>query len=73
MARLRKVLRQHTRRARRVEGFVRRIVVGGLALVTGLWILALFEFLTAVWILGVLLVGVGIGGLGSGIWSEIEY
>lgn len=73
MARLREMLRQHTRRARGVEGFVRRIVVGGLALVTGLWFIALFETLTSPWILGVVLVGIGIAGLGAGIWSEINF
>lgn len=61
------------RRARGVEPFVRRIVGGGLALVAGLWLSTLTTAWSPVWIGGIALVGVGIGGLASGIWSEVDY
>lgn len=73
MVRFGERLRQHTRWAGGIDGFVRRIVGGGIALVTGLWLVALFDTLTAGWVLGVVLVGVGLVGLGTGIWSEIDY
>ncbi len=61
------------RRARRVEPFVRRIVGGGLALVVGLWLGTLATAWSPLWLVGVGLVVLGIGGLASGIWSEVEY
>jgi dipeptide/tripeptide permease len=56
-----------------VERFAQRIVAGGLALVVGLWAVHLSEWGSNSWMLGVVLVGLGMGGLGAGIASEIEY
>jgi hypothetical protein len=66
-------IRSHLERARAVEGFVVRIVAGGLALVAGLWLLILATRWSPSWLLGVALAVIGTVALGSGIWSEIEY
>jgi hypothetical protein len=57
----------------RMEPFVKYIVAGGLALVAGLWIVELVAFGTVPWVVGLLLVGLGIAGLSVGIHREIEY
>lgn len=56
-----------------MERFVQAIVIGGVALVVGLWLIALFAPRRPGWILGTGLVLAGAGGLGWGIWSELEY
>lgn len=61
------------RRARRVEPFVRQIVGGGLALVVGLWFSTLATAWSPLWLVGVALSALGVGGLVSGIWSQVEY
>jgi fatty acid desaturase len=66
-------IRRQLDRARDVEGFVVRIVAGGLALVVGLWLLALATLWSPPWLLGATLAVIGVVALGSGIWSEIEY
>lgn len=56
-----------------MERFVRLIVAGGLALVAGLWLVALLERGSLPWLAGVVLALVGIAGLARGIESEIRY
>ncbi|WP_335999229.1 hypothetical protein [Halorientalis halophila] len=55
-----------------IERFVRAVVAGGLALVAGLWLTALFARGTTVWLLGLVLVLCGLLGLGWGIRSELD-
>lgn len=52
------------------ERFVGAIVLGGVALVAGLWVVELLS--GAVQLAGVGLVGVGVIGLAWGIYSELE-
>ena len=59
------------RRAKRVEPFVRLIVGGGMALVAGLWIAMLTSALSVLWLAGITLVLLGVGGLAYGIHYEI--
>lgn len=66
-------LLQHVYRARRVEGFVKLIVAGGLAMVAGLWLKALLVPGSTGWVLGVAVALIGIGSLGWGIWSQVDY
>lgn len=56
-----------------MERFTQLIVVGGLALVAGLWVVTLLEAWSLPWLLGIVLVLGGLGGLGSGIWIEVDY
>lgn len=56
-----------------MERFVRFIVAGGIALVAGLWLVALLERGSLPWLAGVALAVVGIAGLAWGIASEIRY
>lgn len=61
-----------------VERFVRFLVVGGLALVAGLWLTALYPFPGPLWLLGVALALGGVAALAVGIesqvdWSEVEF
>ncbi|WP_394738956.1 hypothetical protein [Natronococcus roseus] len=55
-----------------MERFVGLIVAGGLALVAGLWLLALLELGAVGWMLGLALTVLGTGALGSGIASELD-
>jgi len=55
-----------------VEGFVRLIVAGGLALVAGLWVVTLAGTWSLRWLLGVALVLAGLGALAAGIRSELQ-
>lgn len=62
----------------RVERFVRFLVAGGLALVAGLWLTALYPPATPLWLLGVALALGGVAALAVGIesqvdWSEVEF
>ncbi|AEH38179.1 hypothetical protein [Halopiger xanaduensis] len=56
-----------------MERFVQLIVVGGLALVAGLWLAALFARGSTVWIAGVGLALLGAASVFAGIGSELEY
>lgn len=55
-----------------MERFVRLIVVGGVVLVGGLWLVALLETRSTAWLAGVVLVLLGTASLAAGIASEIE-
>lgn len=55
-----------------MERFVGLLVGGGIALVVGLWLVALFESATLPWLVGLALAALGTGGLGAGIASELE-
>lgn len=55
-----------------MERFVQLIVAGGVALVAGLWIVALFDPWSTVWLAGVALSLLGVGSLFAGITSEID-
>lgn len=55
-----------------MERFVRSIVAGGVVLVGACWLVALSEWGSAPWILGIVLAISGIGGLIAGILSELE-
>jgi len=56
----------------RMERFVGLVVAGGCSLVAGLWLVTLFETPAAAWWVGVALVALGIGGLGTGIASQVD-
>jgi len=56
-----------------MERFVGAVVAGGLALVTGLWVLDLFGARSPPWVAGAGLVVVGFAGLAWGIASQVEY
>ncbi|WP_293032399.1 hypothetical protein [Natronococcus sp.] len=56
-----------------MERFVGLIVAGGLAVVAGLWLLALLESGAVGWGLGIALTALGTGALGVGIASELEF
>lgn len=55
-----------------MERFVGLIVAGGLALIAGLWVVALFAAWSGVWLAGAALAGLGTVGLAAGIASEVE-
>lgn len=55
-----------------MERFVRLVVVGGLALVAGLWAAELADTGSAPGLLGVLLAVLGGLVLLAGIWTEID-
>lgn len=73
MDRLPGMLGRQLRRAGEAERFVRLIVGGGIALVAGLWAATLSGSWSVVWLFGVALVLLGLGGLTAGIWSEVDY
>jgi hypothetical protein len=54
-----------------MERFVQSVLVGGVALVAGLWLLALFEAATTPWFVGAGLATLGSGGLVAGIGTEV--
>ncbi|ELZ33331.1 hypothetical protein C474_04605 [Halogeometricum pallidum JCM 14848] len=54
-----------------MERFVRRIVGGGVALVAGLWAVAL-PGERPLWAAGVALVLVGVAALADGVWRELD-
>ena len=56
-----------------MERFVRAILVGGVALVVGLWVASLVARWSALWLLGTALVLVGVAGLAVGIHDELDY
>lgn len=56
-----------------MERFARAIVGGGLALVAGLWIVALVAARSLPWAVGVALVLVGVVGLAGGIRDAVDY
>lgn len=66
-------INRHLQRSRSMEQFVQLIVGGGIALVAGLWIVALSVRWSMPWLLGVSVVLFGIGGLVGGIRSELAY
>lgn len=72
MTRLVRSIRRRLRRARSVERFVELVVLGGIALVAGLWIVALFPSGSLPWAIGVALALLGVGGLAGGIRSEVD-
>lgn len=55
-----------------MERFVQLIVVGGLALIAGLWVVTLLASRSGPWFVGIALVLLGIGGLAAGVRDEIE-
>ena len=55
-----------------MERFVRFVVAGGVALVAGLWLTALFATLSPPWLLGVALAVAGSGALAYGTGIELE-
>lgn len=55
-----------------MERFVGLVVAGGLALLVGLWLVALFASWSGVWLAGIALAGLGVVGLAAGIASELE-
>lgn len=55
-----------------MERFVQAITGGGLSLVAGLWLLTLFPTGAVPYLMGIVFVGVGIGGLAGGIWVGLE-
>ncbi|ERH07539.1 MAG: hypothetical protein J07HN4v3_03182 [Halonotius sp. J07HN4] len=56
-----------------MEGFVRFIVAGGLALVAGLWITQLGSQASTAWLTGIALAALGGVALAVGIYSPLEY
>jgi hypothetical protein len=56
-----------------MEGFVRFIVAGGLALVAGLWISQSGPQASTAWLAGVALAVLGGLALAVGIYSPLEY
>ena len=73
MSRIRRTAGRHLRRVRRIERFVQLIVGGGVALVAGLWMATLARAWSSLWLLGLLVVVLGVGGLAGGIWSQVDY
>lgn len=55
-----------------MERFVQLIVVGGLALVAGLWLLESFARGSPGWVVGAGLAALGIVSAFGGIFSELE-
>lgn len=56
-----------------IQRFVRFIVVGGLALLAGLWVVTIARPWAAPWIVGLALVLLGAGGVTVGIWRPLDY
>lgn len=56
----------------RIEPFAMVVVVGGLAMVAGLWLVELFDVLSTAWVLGVGVTALGLLLLGAGINSQVE-
>lgn len=56
---------------RDMERFVQYVTVGGVVVVAGLWLMALFAPGSPLWLLGIVLTILGGGGLTFGIGSEI--
>ena len=56
-----------------MERFVRAVVGGGVALVAGRWLVTTVERWSALWLLSVALVALGVSGLAVGIHDELEY
>ena len=56
-----------------MERFVRAIVVGGVALVAGLWAATLSPAWSPPWAVGVALALAGVVCLGGGIWLELDF
>lgn len=50
-----------------MERFVRFIITGGITLLAGLWLIESFDRAATLWIVGVLFVVFGIGGITAGI------
>lgn len=59
------------RRVPRVERFVQLVVAGGLALLAGLWLWAVFAPATPGRLLGTVLALAGVAGLTAGIYVEL--
>lgn len=55
-----------------MERFVQLIVVGGIALVAGLWLVALLERGSIAWVVGVGLALAGTASVVAGIGRELE-
>ncbi len=55
-----------------MERFVQAITGGGLSLVAGLWLVTLFEAGALLFLLGLVLVLFGVGGLAGGIWTGLR-
>lgn len=60
-------------RVAEIERFVRLIVVGGLDMLAGLWVVALSRPWAGPWLFGAALALVGAGGVTVGIWRPLEY
>lgn len=56
-----------------MERFVRIVVAGGIATVAGLWVAELATPVSGPWLAGVALAALGVAGLGTGIWIELDY
>jgi hypothetical protein len=72
MGRLGRTVRGYARRARGIERFVRVVVGGGVALVAGVWVVALPSPRSSPRLLGAALVLVGVGGLAAGIRNGLD-
>jgi len=55
-----------------MERFVQSVLIGGVALVAGLWLARLFATGSPLWVLGTGLTVIGVVGLLFGIGSELE-
>lgn len=55
-----------------MERFVQFLLGGGVTLIAGLWLLALFAAPSSRWLLGAGLTALGVAGLLVGIGSEVE-
>lgn len=65
-------LGRHLRRAMRAERFVRHIVVGGIALVAGLWVASASPPESPGWLVGAVIALGGLAGLIAGIWRPLS-
>lgn len=54
-----------------MERFAIAIVTGGVSLVAGLWLATLLTAVTIGWMLGIVLVLLGLGGMMWGIWTQL--
>ncbi|QCS41340.1 hypothetical protein [Natrinema versiforme] len=55
-----------------MERFVQSIVAGGVVLIGACWLVALVEFGSAPWLVGVALALLGSGAVVAGILTELE-